>query len=109
MNDMLRKLAAVAALGVAFAGAFHVPHADAREYVVVTRGVAPPPPRFERVPPPRRGFVWVPGFWRWDGYAHRHVWVGGHWVRARPGYRYVPARWERVGPGWRFHGGYWGR
>ena len=54
---------------------------------------APPAPRFETVPPARHGYVWAPGYWRWDG--RRHVWVGGTWIRARPGYRYVQPRWER--------------
>jgi hypothetical protein len=35
--------------------------------------------------------VWVPGFWDWR--AHRYHWVGGHWVRHRPGYYYQPVRW----------------
>jgi len=35
--------------------------------------VAPPPPRVEVVPAPRRGQVWVPGYWDWRG--HRHVWA----------------------------------
>ena len=25
----------------------------------------PPPPRVERVPPPRRGYVWAPGHYEW--------------------------------------------
>ena len=61
-------------------------------------GNAPPPPRFESVPPPRHGYVWAPGFWRWDGY--RHAWVAGHWLQERPGYRYAPSEWVRVNNGW---------
>jgi hypothetical protein len=30
------------------------------------------------------GFIWVRGYWRWDGV--RHVWQKGRWERARPGY-----------------------
>ena len=29
-------------------------------------------------------WVWVRGYWHWDG--TRHVWVRGRWERARPGY-----------------------
>jgi hypothetical protein len=54
---------------------------------------APPPPRVERVPPARRGYVWAPGYWNWQG--NRHVWVKGTWVRARHGYTYLPP--ERMG------------
>lgn len=66
--------------------------AQAQAYVGVRIG-QPPPPRYEVVPPPRYGYAWAPGYWRWNGY--RHVWVRGTWMRARPGYRYVPPRWER--------------
>ena len=34
--------------------------------------IAPPAPRYEVVPAPRVGYVWVPGFWDWRG--NRHVW-----------------------------------
>ena len=63
--------------------------AAARTEVFVN--LAPPAPRYEVVPAPRAGWVWVPGVWEWRG--HRHVWVAGHWVRHRPGYVYAPARW----------------
>lgn len=80
--------------------------ACARTVVAVDVGIAPPPLRTERVVV-RTGAVWIPGYWRWNG--HRHVWVTGYTVRARPGYHYVPAHWEPNGPRWRFHAGYWSR
>ena len=60
--------------------------------------VAPPPMRTEVIPAPRRGYVWVPGYWNWRG--HRHVWVSGVWVRERRGYVYQAHRWEQRGDGW---------
>ena len=54
--------------------------------------VAPPAPLYEPVPPPRVGFFWAPGYWRWDGY--RHVWTGGRWIESRPGYHFVGEHWE---------------
>lgn len=30
------------------------------------------------------GWVWVRGYWHWDGV--RHVWMRGRWERAQPGY-----------------------
>jgi hypothetical protein len=75
--------------------------------VAVDITVAPPAPRVVAVPAPRRGYVWVPGHWRWNG--HRHVWVDGHWVRERVGYHWVPAQWVQVGPRWHFVPGYWER
>lgn len=111
MTRIPLKLALLAGLGLTFAGAIYAPSAAARTHVAVgiSIGVAPPPVRFERVPPPRRGYVWAPGYWRWNGHAHRHAWVGGSWVHARPGYRYRHARWVRQGRNWRFAPGYWGR
>jgi hypothetical protein len=80
--------------------------ASARTFVDVSIGVPPPPVRVERVVA-RPGYVWAPGYWRWNGGSH--VWVGGYWVAARPGYRYAPARWVHEGPAWRFHPAYWRR
>lgn len=68
---------------------------------------APPPPRYEAVPRPRHGQVWVPGHWEWRG--RHHVWVSGHWVQARPGYYYRPPRWEQRNGQWEMHDGRWDR
>ncbi|MEO8103618.1 MAG: YXWGXW repeat-containing protein [Betaproteobacteria bacterium] len=75
--------------------------------VGVTVQLAPPAPRAERVPAPRRGYVWVPGYWDWRG--HRHVWVGGTWVKARHGYHYQPHRWVERNGGWYLDRGRWDR
>ncbi|MEW9623586.1 hypothetical protein [Rhodanobacter geophilus] len=101
-----------AALALAGAGFVVAPTVQAAPQVSVGVGisVAPPAPRFERVPPPRAGYVWAPGYWVWNPRMHRHVWVGGRWMRARPGYHYMPARWRRGPHGhWRFSNGYWVR
>ena len=80
--------------------------AEARTFVDLDINVAPPAPRYERVVV-RPGYVWTPGYWRWDGHGH-HVWVGGIYVRERPGHHWVPAHWVQ-GPrgGWHFVGGHW--
>jgi hypothetical protein len=83
-------------------GAISVPAAAA---VYVT--VAPPAPRYEVVPSPRRGYVWVPGYWDWRG--NRHVWVSGHWVRERRGYHYESARWVERDGRWYMERGRWNR
>lgn len=50
--------------------------------------VSQPPPQvitvqpqviYEQAPPPRVGFLWVPGFWGWEGYHHHRTWHGGYW------------------------------
>lgn len=68
-------------------------------------GVAPPPPRYEVMPPARHGYVWVPGHWQWQG--HGHVWVNGYYLRERPGYHYTQPRWQRQGHGWAYVPGGW--
>lgn len=103
-----------AGLALACAGFVATPAAQAAPQVSVGVGVGigvpPPAPRFERVPPPRHGYVWARGYWAWSPRLHRHVWVRGRWMRVRPGYRYMPPRW-REGPHghWHFSAGYWGR
>ncbi len=69
--------------------------------------IAPPAVRVETAPPPRAGYVWGPGYWRWAG--GQHVWVRGHWLRERPGYHYVPETWVQAGPHWHFQPGHWER
>jgi hypothetical protein len=67
--------------------------------------VAPPPDRVEQVPAARHGYVWAPGYWRWD-HGH-HVWVRGHWVHERPGHHWVGHHWIHEGDRWRFEEGHW--
>ena len=85
------KKTLIAALLASSAAVFSLP-AAAEIYV----NIAPPAPRYEVVPAPRAGQVWIPGYWDWRG--HRHVWVRGHWERERRGYYWHPNRWiERDG------------
>lgn len=77
----------------------------ARE-VVVTQ--PPPPPQSEVIPPaPGPNYVWVPGYWAWDG-KRRYVWQSGHY-EARPTERsaYEPGHWERSRNGWVWQPGHW--
>ncbi len=70
-------------------------------------GTPPPPPRVIVQPSPRRGYVWAPGYWRWNG--RRHVWVDGTYVRERRGYRFVEPHWDRDGDRYGFRRGHWER
>jgi len=58
---------------------------------------APPPPRVEVIPEPRRPrevVEWEPGHWHWDGREYR--WVEGHYIeRPRPAAVYVPGHWDQ--------------
>jgi hypothetical protein len=79
----------------------------ASAHVDVDIQIAPPAPRVIAVPPPRRGYVWAPGYWRWEG--RRHVWVEGRWMRARPHQHWVPEHWDQRGDRWHFERGHWDR
>jgi len=97
-RDFLGALAAVAAGG-------WMASAAAQTQIIVR--TAPPAPRTETMPPPRRGMVWVPGFWDWNG--RRYVWRSGHWVRARRGQRWREDRWVERNGGWVRERGRWER
>lgn len=103
---MLTRKLLLATLATLSIGAAALP-ASARTTVDFYVNVAPPPPVVEVVPAPRAGFVWVPGVYEWR--HHRHVWVGGHWVRARSGYYYAPSRWEPHEGRYAYYAGGWRR
>ena len=67
--------------------------------------VAPPPPRYEPLPPARGGYAWIPGRWAWHGSAY--AWEGGRWETARPDRAYEPGRWVQAQGGWRWVEGDW--
>jgi hypothetical protein len=62
---MIRKILLAALIGASFAG---VPLAS---FAQVTVRIAPPPPRQEAIPAPRRGMVWAPGHWEGRGVQAR--------------------------------------
>ena len=80
---MKTKSLAYAVLSIAVvvgSASFIAPAAQAGVNVNLEIGIPPPEPRYERRDP-REGFVWIEGFWGWDG--HRHVWNEGRWERER--------------------------
>ena len=79
----------------------------AQPSIHVQIGSPPPPLRYEVVPQPRRGHVWVPGHWQWAG--NRHVWVNGHFLRERPGYVYHQPVWVQDNGRWVYRTGNWAR
>jgi hypothetical protein len=74
----------------------------------VAIGVEQPAPPVEVITSaPEVDFVWIPGWWWWDG--GRWAWHGGYWGHGpHPGAVWVPHTWGR-GPhgGWVHHGGRW--
>ena len=89
------------------AGFLIIPMAEARTRIYVR--VGPPPIIVEhQTLAPHPGYVWQPGYHRWDGTRYvwsagtwarppyRHaVWVPGHWVNERRGYYWVEGHWRR--------------
>jgi WXXGXW repeat (2 copies) len=73
---------------------------------VVVR-VAPPRAVVEtRVPAPGPGYIWTPGYQRWDGRAY--VWAPGAWMRPpRAHARWVAHRWVHRHGGWVLVEGHW--
>ncbi|HEX8601763.1 MAG TPA: thrombospondin type 3 repeat-containing protein [Pseudoduganella sp.] len=102
---MIRN-AFIAAAAIAIGSAAFVPtQAVAQVGVNVIIGTPPPPVRWEAAPQPRRGYVWAPGYWDWNG--HRHVWRGGQYLAERPGYAYAAPRWVEYGGRWRYEQARW--
>jgi len=65
----------------------------------------PPPPRVERAPPPRDGYVWAPGHWIWSGKSY--YWADGGFVVQRRHMKWVADQWEQVGDKWHFVPAHW--
>jgi hypothetical protein len=99
MNVRKALVGALLVLAIGAAGSAQAARYD------VDIGVAPPPDRVEHVPPPRHGYVWAPGYWRWD-HGH-HVWVHGRYMRERPGHHWVNHRWVHEGDRWHLEAGHW--
>lgn len=97
-------LAALLALGSA---AFAPLPAAAQPRVDVVIGAAPPPLRYEAVPVARRGYIWSPGHWEWNG--RRHFWVSGVWLADRPGYVYSAPSWYQDHGRWQMRPAGWAR
>ena len=73
---------------------------------VVVASTAPPPTPVEVIPySPGAAYVWVPGYYAWNG---GWVWIGGRYVvRPRPGAVWVGGHWGRRGRGYIWIGGGW--
>lgn len=99
----LRSFACGVVLSAALASTACAAPVGGRLYV----RVGPPAPIVERaVVAPGPGYVWIPGFYRWDGAAY--VWVAGRWDRPpRPRARWVAGHWAHERGGWYFIEGHW--
>jgi hypothetical protein len=98
---MIRKIVVAAML----AGSFGIVATPATAEIIVR--VAPPAPRVEIIPSPRRGHVWVGGHWDWRN--RQHQWVPGTWIRERRGYQYNQPTWQERNGRWHMERGGWRR
>ena len=102
----MRKLLVSAMIAAGTLGAVVLPLPGvAASNVNIQLNFGPPAPRYEAVPAPRRGYIWSPGHWAWDGY--RHVWVAGQWEPLRPGYSYHASNWYERSGRWYYQPSYW--
>ncbi|HEX8108657.1 MAG TPA: hypothetical protein VF516_13075, partial [Kofleriaceae bacterium] len=66
----------------------------------------PPEPLYEQMTPsPGESFVWIDGYWHWNGYEW--VWVNGRWEHDQAGYVYVEPNYDYVGDQFIYTPGYW--
>jgi len=66
----------------------------------------PPEPLYEQMTSsPGDGFVWIDGYWHWNGYEW--VWVNGRWEHDQQGYVYVEPNYDYVGEQFVYTPGYW--
>lgn len=82
---------------------------SAPETALIVR-TAPPEPKPEVVQietRPAEGFVWVPGYWRWDADRATYEWVSGTWRRSIPDLVWHPGHWQKAGEGYTWVSGYW--
>jgi hypothetical protein len=94
-------------LGVAPIGALIAP-AHAQVGVAITAGIAPPLlPVYDQPPIPGAGYVWIPGYWAWDGYEY--YWTPGYWATPPAvGLYWTPPYWAWTDGDYTFYPGYWG-
>lgn len=107
MRFLICASAAALILGAAPTGAFVAP-AQAQVAVEITAGIAPPPlPVYDQPPIPGPGYVWVPGYWAWNGYEY--YWTPGYWAMPPAvGFYWTPPYWAFVDGDYDFYPGYWG-
>ncbi|HEY7792250.1 MAG TPA: hypothetical protein VIC33_17180 [Vicinamibacterales bacterium] len=103
----VRRIATQLIIALALAGLTVVSTACASPRGRMYVRVAPPVPIVEvRAAAPDAGWVWVPGYYTWNGRGY--VWLAGRWERPPRGrFVWVPAHWTRSRRGWYLVRGHW--
>src|SRR5687767_4862443 len=66
----------------------------------------PPDPLYEDIPSaPSYGYVWIDGYWHWNGYEW--IWMSGHWESPRDGYVYIQPYYDYSDNYYVYNPGYW--
>ena len=69
---------------------------------------SPPEKLYEQMTPsPGYGYVWLDGYWHWNGYEW--AWVNGRWERQQEGLVYVEPFYDYVAGQYVYTPGYWSR
>jgi hypothetical protein len=107
MRFLVCASAAALILGAAPIGAF-IALAQAQVGVAITAGIAPPLlPVYDQPPIPAAGYVWIPGYWAWDGYEY--YWTPGYWATPPAvGLYWTPPYWAWADGDYTFYPGFWG-
>ena len=94
-------------LGAAPIGAFIAP-AQAQVAISISATIAPPIlPVYAQPPIPGPGYLWIPGYWAWNG--EEYYWVPGYWsMPPTVGVYWTPPYWAWLNGAYVFYAGYWG-
>jgi len=105
---LLCASAAALILGAAPVGGFVAP-AQAQVVIAISAAIAPPLlPIYSQPPIPGPSYLWIPGYWAWDG--TEYYWVPGYWaLPPAADLLWTPAHWawNDVNDDYVFYAGYW--
>jgi WXXGXW repeat (2 copies) len=107
MRLLLCASTAALILGAAPIGAFVTP-AQAQVEVSISATIAPPLlPVYAQPAIPGPGYLWVPGYWAWNG--SEYFWTPGYWsMPPTVGFYWTPPYWGWLNGAYVFNAGYWG-
>jgi len=95
-------------LAIALAGSFAVPLTVQAASATLEVDVAPPAPVVEQTTI-REGYVYTPGYWRYEEPSRKHVWIKGEYVPERRGEHWVAHEWRENNGRYVFSEGRWER
>src|ERR1035437_3806281 len=96
----MKKIKVISIIIICLLAMFATPSTtSARVRVGISIRVHHAPPRlpyYEQPPCPNEGYMWIPGYWGYNGYDY--YWVPGQWVEPPEyGYLWTPCYWGYSG------------